>query len=398
MIYDIDADDEGYYRGGRILDLARQHNNARYVGATEVRDRRGWYVAESNDRVQEGADLATFKEVGRIKVGETEYRVGEDLHLYAPFEGIGGVRGLERASKDGGKTLFEKPTRLPPIEQMLTLYEGFFSKYDREVMVFWGWDRTKPDRPLFMIPKQTGTSGSVEWDDKRAMAAFVQRVEYAGTIHVHPGMSNTPSWTDYGNWKKDGGLHFIWARNRTLNVTASDCRHYQTWDIPIPEGTKSEPVKYFLSPSADKGSLDSLLGVPNQKETRIVHGSAPMPVQSSGVVGRQVERGALFSKPKHEDSEGKDKFLAEFLKETAGPPLSVQIEGYVGLTTGLLRNVYGAVFGPCIPFMLGSPAQKLPVCIMSVTEYQRFRDVYKGVSVKPLLKLARQLRSIRTCP
>lgn len=408
MIHRYDLDDMegwgGYMdRGGegRVLDLARNHNTRMYGGSTytETPAVGKWQGVE---RVEPGEDYAKFKEAGRVRVGDAEYVVGEDLRLYREFEGIGGVKGWECAS--GGKSFFTYPDKLPPLGAMLTIFEHFFKKYDREVMMFWGWDRKSPDEPVFMVPKQVGTAGSVDWDDEAAMKAFVTRAQYCGTIHVHPGASNAPSFTDYGNWKKDGGLHFIWGRDGSLNVTASDCRHYCTWKIDIPEKTAyQKQVKYMLSPSADKDGLRSLLLVPAKPEpvvyVRDGGGKFAGHGKSAGSIGRTVERGiVLFEGDKYEDSAGKDAFLADFLKECGGkPPLQEAVEGSLGLSTMLIRNVYDGVFGPVIPFMIGLPTQKLPVCIMSVTNFERFRNAYPNCPIKVMKKLAKQLRSIRTC-
>lgn len=171
------------------------------------------------------------------------WRVGEDGRLWEETKGAVRLLTPVQPSHDG-EPVFQSidETKLPYIEHLRFLYDSFFSKYQREVWVWFAQNRVAPFDFRWFVPLQEGTMGSVSNKDADSLAAsFIKDYRFVGTIHTHPGNSCQPSHTDLTTWSKPefSGLHFILARDRTYTLNAAV--RGKTWtfqEARLPEGSQ----------------------------------------------------------------------------------------------------------------------------------------------------------------
>jgi hypothetical protein len=173
--------------------------------------------------------------------GVGEVMVGEDLRLYRTTRGL---MTLICPAEPADKT---KPAlyyggvdwdQYPEMGWLADLYDRFLSQYKREVMYVVGRQHqiVKDKCPwFFMVPKQVGTSGGIEWQDKEGMNWFLERARFLGTVHIHPGSASGASSFDLGHWteKECSGIHVIFGRDGTFSTYGSAYGHC----VHITDGT-----------------------------------------------------------------------------------------------------------------------------------------------------------------
>jgi proteasome lid subunit RPN8/RPN11 len=159
--------------------------------------------------------------------GVGEVMLGKDLRLYRRTKGL--MQIICPVDPEEDLVLYHDQTlwdEYPGSEYLADLFDKFLSKYKREVMVVVGkrYNPRKGQSPwLFMVPKQVGTLGSIEWEDPDGMDWFLEKARFLGTIHIHPGDSCDPSGTDIGHFeeKVNSGLHVIFARTGQFKMFGS---------------------------------------------------------------------------------------------------------------------------------------------------------------------------------
>ncbi len=114
--------------------------------------------------------------------------------------------------------------RVPSRNELAYLFDAFFAKYKREVLMLMG-ERINPTKQggkwVYFVPPQVGTGGSVKWStSSEEVAEFHSVARWIGTIHVHPGKSYSPSGTDVDEWADplSAGVHLIFGRSGGFGV------------------------------------------------------------------------------------------------------------------------------------------------------------------------------------
>lgn len=152
----------------------------------------------------------------------------------------------------------------PPLGQIRHLFDTFMGHYSREILVWIGRDRKDKAQWHYMVPKQEGTSGSVEYDDPDGTTAarLAAKAKWVGSIHTHPGNSAYPSSVDTDNWRKGDctGFHFIVARDHSYYLCA--VIGGVTWTIE--NGTLPEAIPCDFEVAGDL-PLDQVLLEPKPK-------------------------------------------------------------------------------------------------------------------------------------
>lgn len=216
-------------------------------------------------------DVKDFKPLATTapQPGLGEVMVGPDMRLYRKTRGlmeiICEVEPTEKTVPGlyyGGVNWDE----YPKMQYLADLYDQFFSRYKREVMLLVGkLHDPKPGKCpwMFMVPRQVGTTGSISWDDLKGTNWFLQHARFLGTIHVHPGAGTSPSGPDLRHWEeKDcSGIHVIFGRNGAFSVHGSAYGHAVSIADGTVEGIERLPAPLCTSMNQ---SLGSLLRIPKE--------------------------------------------------------------------------------------------------------------------------------------
>lgn len=217
-------------------------------------------------QLQELKDVEEF----RKSSAEEEVEVGPGPWVYRRWEGVAKALVPIETPPEGLQVYVEEIDwgLLPPRGELSCLYHSLFKKYDREILVVMGRSRTE-DKCLYFVPRQTGTSGGVDWEADEDIDEFNKVARWVGTIHIHPGgMSPDASTVDVEEWAapEKSGLHIILGRNETFQVylaVAGRTIHVLT------ESLKDvRQVKVTVCTSQGK-PLEELLRKPKPVETRI---------------------------------------------------------------------------------------------------------------------------------
>jgi hypothetical protein len=121
---------------------------------------------------------------------------------------------------------------------------------------------------FYMIPKQTGGTSSIKWEDKEGTAWFLKYGYFVGSIHVHPGDSTSPSDVDIRGWRDESasGLHMIIGRTNEYTVTAAIGGEV----VIVAEGElPKEEEESFLCTSMGRPLEELLLDVPKAKPYKV---------------------------------------------------------------------------------------------------------------------------------
>ncbi|KKM27664.1 hypothetical protein LCGC14_1572510, partial [marine sediment metagenome] len=170
------------------------------------------------------------------------------------------------------------------------LFDVFFGKYDREVLMLVGRKRDHSGW-LYHIPKQIGSPGFVRWSaDDEEMGIFSDKAQWIGTIHIHPGADCTPSQTDIDDWAEPekSGLHLIFGRGGSYGIYGSIAG--QTFRVYKSELGRTTRAKAYYTTSQGR-SLAVLLTKPKPKpkpKPKSVFKSWPL-VTSRSTVGTGTE-------------------------------------------------------------------------------------------------------------
>ncbi len=165
------------------------------------------------------------EDLDEIELDSSELVIGADKRLYEPRRGLIDCITPVVVKGTPGHVYVDTIDwdSFPPMGQLAHLFDEFFSKYDREVLMIVGKLRNGSGW-LFHVPKQTGSAGLVEWAATDGeMEWFSGLAKWIGTIHVHPGAWCTPSKTDVDDWAEPEktGLHLIFGRNADYTINGA---------------------------------------------------------------------------------------------------------------------------------------------------------------------------------
>lgn len=151
--------------------------------------------------------------------------IGVDKRLYEPRQGLIDCLAPVVAKGDPGRVYVNEIdwNSFPPRGELAYLFDEFFSKYNREVLMIVG-QRRDGQGWLYHIPRQEGSMALVTWSATNGeMDWFSRQARWIGTIHIHPGSSCTPSTTDIDDWAEPEktGLHVIFGRNGDYTINGA---------------------------------------------------------------------------------------------------------------------------------------------------------------------------------
>lgn len=217
-------------------------------------------VPEDAKNIQEFSGVGEPVVTGDIM--QPKLYVGGDLRIYRDLMGIINARVPVAPKNDKPNIYIESINwdMFPPMQQLAFLFDNFFNKYDREVLMIYGKTRAS-EGWTFMVVDQVGTPAHVKWNDESGMEEFSRLARWVGTIHVHPGSDCSASGVDLDDWEKPekSGLHIIFGRKGDYKVygALAGC----VWLLL--EGNHNdldrEEVAWHTSGNRD---LDTLLKVP----------------------------------------------------------------------------------------------------------------------------------------
>lgn len=165
------------------------------------------------------------EELDEIVLDGSGLVIGVDKRLYEPRRGLIDCLAPVTATGKSGSVYVNQVNwdSFPPLDQLAFLFDEFFSKYDREVLMIVG-EKRDGSGWLFHVPKQEGSTGLVTWTASDGeMEWFSGLARWVGTIHVHPGNSCIPSSTDIDDWAEPekSGLHVIFGRNGDYTINGA---------------------------------------------------------------------------------------------------------------------------------------------------------------------------------
>lgn len=184
--------------------------------------------------------------LGAPEIEERGLWIGDDHRVYQITNGL--IKAFLPAGTPGepfAQFMGIDEDKLLEPQRVRHLFDMVMSKYQRETWLWWFAHRQHPKTFKVMIPRQRGTSASVNIEDAdTALEQIGPDYRFVGTIHTHPGAWCDPSGTDLETWAKPefSGLHMILGRNGhfTLNVALLG-RHWkypegelplESWDTP----------------------------------------------------------------------------------------------------------------------------------------------------------------------
>ena len=161
----------------------------------------------------------------KVDLETTSLIVGEDKRVYDRRFGLIECLAPAKVGKESPKVYVDKIDwdSFPPMEELAWLYDNFFSKYSREVIMLVGVHRTSSTW-LYYVPLQEGTSAQVTWEaSDEEMGRFGELARWVGTIHIHPGTGCGPSSTDVDDWAEPekSGLHLIFGRDGSYTINGA---------------------------------------------------------------------------------------------------------------------------------------------------------------------------------
>ncbi len=178
--------------------------------------------------------------------------IGRDNRVYEPKFGLIKCLAVAPVTKGEPEVYVEEVAwhDFPTKGQMARLYDTFFSKYDREVLMLIGRLRDESGW-LYYVPEQEGSSALVKWTvDDEEMDEFYEKARWVGTIHVHPGNCCQPSQTDIDDWAEPekSGLHLIFGRDGSYTVNGAIAgRTFQVDSGTMDGVTRADKVEYLTS-------------------------------------------------------------------------------------------------------------------------------------------------------
>lgn len=200
----------------------------------------GSKVRGKNQEFLFSSELATVDPVTTTLVMGTDKRVYEKRH--------GLIDCLAPAKPDDSepKVYVDKVdwSSFPHLEELAWLFDDFFSRYDREVLMLIGKKRIGGGW-LYYVPEQVGTGSSIEWEaDDEEMDWFQDQATWVGTIHIHPGDMCSPSQTDIDDWAEPekSGLHVVLGQDgsftingaiagKTFLLSKGNLQNYNRWPV-----------------------------------------------------------------------------------------------------------------------------------------------------------------------
>lgn len=239
-------------------------------------------------------DTLLRPDLDEINLASSDLVLGADKRLYETRRGlIDCLAPVVPKGKPGQVYVNEVDwDSFPPMSQLAYLFDEFFSKYDREVLMIVG-KRRDGNGWLFHVPKQTGSAGLVEWSASDGEMAWFSRIaRWIGTIHIHPGAWCTPSTTDINDWAEPEktGLHMIFGRNQDFTINGSIAGRTFELDSGTLNDITREIVQWTTS---GRRPLDELLLVP----TPIVISSKKWSKFGSRPIGAGFEQSNSTNKP-----------------------------------------------------------------------------------------------------
>ncbi|KKN80406.1 hypothetical protein LCGC14_0329990 [marine sediment metagenome] len=256
-------------------------------------------------------DMLKLDDLVKIDLKTTSLVVGEDKQVYDRRFGLIECLAPAKVGKDSPKVYVDKIdwNSFPPMEELAWLYDNFFSKYDREVVMLVGFHRTSPTW-LYYVPLQEGTAGQVTWKaSDEEMGEFGDLARWIGTIHVHPSNSCSPSSTDVEDWAEPekSGLHLIFGRDGSYTINGAIAGK----TFQLEEGSLEEVDRTKVDFVTSGGrSLEDLLTIPKRIVVRKTRS-----VQVRADLHKRIEGFEELKKAK--SVEGKEEGL-DFVESTMG--------------------------------------------------------------------------------
>lgn len=177
--------------------------------------------------------------------------LGKNKRLYESRRGLIDCMAEVKATGTAGQVYVDKVDwkSFPPMGELAFLFDKFFSKFDREVLMIVGWKRDGTGW-MYHVPRQEGSSGLVTWSSTESeMAWFSKHSKWIGTLHVHPGTDCTPSQTDVDDWAEPckSGLHVIFGRQQGYTINGSIAARTFQVESGTLSTTKRIPVGWTTS-------------------------------------------------------------------------------------------------------------------------------------------------------
>lgn len=185
--------------------------------------------------------------------------IGVDKRLYEPRQGLIDCMAPAVVKGEPGSVYVSEVDwdSFPPLEELASLFDQFFSKYTREVLMIVGKKRDGSGW-LYHIPKQEGSLGLVTWKSTDGeMDWFSRQARWIGTIHIHPGNDCTPSTTDIDDWAEPekSGLHVIFGRDQDFTVNGAIAGRTFELNSGSLKGVKRDSVLWTTSGRRPLGEL-----------------------------------------------------------------------------------------------------------------------------------------------
>lgn len=211
-----------------------------------------------------GQDLLGLSSLPLEDLSATTLVVGTDKRVYEKRLGLIECLAPARLDKEDPNVYVDKVdwANFPPMTELASLFDRFFSKYDREVLMLIGRKRDLSGW-LYHVPKQEGSPGYVKWKwtDEEA-GEFQKQARWIGTIHIHPGECCDPSQTDIDDWAEPekSGLHLVFGRNGSYTINGAIAgKVFPLLRSDINHDLYRTEVEYSVSGSR---SLEEVLTIP----------------------------------------------------------------------------------------------------------------------------------------
>jgi hypothetical protein len=208
-------------------------------------------------------DLLGLDDLNTVNLSTTRLVMGDDRRVYEHRFGLIECLAPAKLDEDESNVYVDKIDwpNFPPMSELAWLFDVFFSKYNREVLMLVGRNRDLTGW-TYHVPPQTGTPGGVTWKDTtEEMGKFQEKARWIGTIHIHPGEPCSPSQTDIDDWAEPekSGLHLVFGRDGSYTINGAIAgKVFQLLDGSIGD---IERVAVVFSRSGNR-SLEELLKIP----------------------------------------------------------------------------------------------------------------------------------------
>ncbi len=208
-------------------------------------------------------EFMPVSDLERVDLNKTDLVVGKDNRLYSPRFGLLEGLAVKEPITDEAHVYIDRIDweSYPPLGELAYLFDIFFKKYDREVLMLVGRKRDHSGW-VYHVPQQIGSTGLVRWTaDDEEMGKFSDEAQWIGTIHIHPGSNCSPSQMDIDDWAEPekSGLHLIFGRDGSFVIYGSIAgRTFKVWECRVINIVRS---KAFYTTSRGR-SLEVLLAKP----------------------------------------------------------------------------------------------------------------------------------------